>query len=255
MVLKGENEGDSIPFDAPLYSFTKDKTIEYWDCESLLGVFQTTNEIEKILPEGLELFSDPPQAGYWLSYYSNSTLGPYYEWLSIIMVEDEEGDFGYYIPYIYVDNDAALASGREVAGAPKKFAEMNIERDHEFINGWIERPKGKRLATINFQPETRAQTAMLENYLGEKTFLYSVRHLPPLEGEGGVTQLVKWYAAPTLHEDANGRETVWMGPATVTYDSPSKADPIHKLEIDEILASLYVEFDMVLGFESILKEY
>lgn len=255
MVLKGEEEGDSIPFDAPLYSFTQDKTIEYWNCEALIGIFQTTPQIEKILPEGLELYSDPPQAGFWLSHYSNSTVGPYYEWLSLIMVEDDEGDFGYYIPYIYVTNDAALAAGREAAGAPKKLAKMNIDRELEFINGQIERPEGKRLATINLQPQTRAPMSMLENYLGEKTFLYSVRHLPPLDGEGGVTQLIKWYAKPKIHKDPEEQEKVWMGPVSFTYDSHSNADPIHKLEIEEILAALYAEFDMSLGFEKILKKY
>ncbi len=255
MVLKGEDEGDSIPFDAPLYSFTEDETIEFWNCEALLGIFQTTSKIEKILPEGLELSSDPPQAGYWVSHYSNSTVGPYYEWISLIMVEDEEGDFGYYIPYIYVTNDAALAAGREMAGAPKKLAEMNIDRDLEFINGYIERPEGKRLATINFQPQTRASMSMLENYLGEETVLYSVRHLPPLDGEGGTTQLVKWYADASIRKDPRNEDKVWMGPVTLTYDSHSNADPIDKLEVDEVLAALYMEFDMSLGFEKILREY
>lgn len=255
MVLKGEEEGDSIPFDAPLYSFTNEQTIEYWDCEALLGIFQTTPNIEKIIPEDLELYSDPPQAGYWLAYYSNSTLGPYYEWISLVMVEDEEGDFGYYIPYIYVTNDAALAAGREVAGAPKKLAEMNIKRELEFIKGSIERPGGKRLATINFQTRTRAPMELLDDYLGEKIFLYSVRHMPPLDGEGGHTQLVKWYAKPSIHKDPSDTEKVWMGPTTLTYDSHSDADPIDKVQVDEILAALYSEFDMELGFVKILKEY
>ncbi len=203
----------------------------------------------------MELFSDPPQAGYWLSYYSNSTMGPYYEWLSIIMVKDEEGDFGYYIPYIYVDNDAAMASGRELAGAPKKMASMNIEREMDFIKGSIERPTGKRLATITYQPKSRASVPMLSNYLGDKTFLYSVRHLPPLEGEGGVTQLIKWYSAVDPHKDPADQEMVWMGDVSLTYDSPSHADPIHKLEVNDMLAALYMEFDMKLGFDKILKKY
>jgi len=255
MVLKGKNEGVSIPFDAPTWSLTAENTIDYRNCEALLGVFLSTPDLEAIMPEGLEFFSDPPQAAYWLSKYSDSTVGPYHEYISMIMVEDGEGDFGYYIPYIYVTNEVALTAGRELAGAPKKLAHMNIARDFDFLQGTIERPAGKRLSTITFQLQTRAESGIVNSYLPPKIYLYSIRHLPPIKGKGGVTQLIKWYAIIDMHKDPQGRDAVWMGPVTVTYDSPSNADPIHKLKIDQILAGLYIQFDMTLGVEKILKEY
>jgi acetoacetate decarboxylase len=255
MVLKGKNEGFSIPFDAPLYSLSADEVIEYRNCEVLCGVFETVKDVEAILPEGLEFFSDPPQAAYWLSWYGDSTVGPYYEYISMIMVQDEEGDFGYYIPYIYVTNDAALAAGRELAGAPKKLAHMNIARDFDFLQGTLERPAGKRLTTITFNLQSRASGDIVESYLPEKTFLYSIRHLPPIKGKGGVTQLIKWYASIDIHKDPRDRKAAWTGPVTVTYDSPSNQDPVHKLKVENIIAALYLQFDMALGVEKILRTY
>jgi hypothetical protein len=46
-----------------------------------------------------------------------------------------------------------------------------------------------------------------------------------------------------------------MGPASITYDSPSLSDPVHKLNIDEILAGLYFQFDMKLNIKEVQKDY
>ncbi|WP_271591200.1 acetoacetate decarboxylase family protein [Bradyrhizobium sp. CCBAU 65884] len=62
--------------------------------------------------------------------YPSSTVGPYLECYSGIQVRDPGGETGFYIPYIYVTtNDAALASGREVLGAPKKLAHITLIRE------------------------------------------------------------------------------------------------------------------------------
>jgi acetoacetate decarboxylase len=86
------------------------------------------------------------------------------------------------------------------------------------------------------------------------THLYSIRHLPPIKGKGGVTQLIKWYAEIDFHVDPRGERVIFTGPASITYDSPSIIDPVHKLEVDAILAALYFEFDMKLGVIDILRE-
>jgi len=129
--LKGKPVG--IPFDAPLYSPAAEGTIEYRGCEALIGLFETAKEVEELLPSELEFTTSPPQAAYWLSWYPFSTVGAYYEYISQLAVKDREGDTGYYIPYIYVTNEAALAAGRELAGAPKKLAHITLEREFEFI--------------------------------------------------------------------------------------------------------------------------
>jgi len=119
----------------------------------------------------------------------------------------------------------------------------------------MERPAGKRLLTITFQPQSRMFSEVLRAVMPEKTYLYSVRHLPPIEGEGGHTQLIKWYANVILHADPKGLNTAWLGLTSITYDSPSVSDPIHKIKPETMIAAVYIQFDMILGFEKILKEY
>ncbi|WP_338060723.1 MULTISPECIES: acetoacetate decarboxylase family protein [Bradyrhizobium] len=54
--------------------------------------------------------------------YPSSTVGPYLECSSGIQVRDPGGEAGFLILTYVTTNDAALASGREVLGAPKKLA-------------------------------------------------------------------------------------------------------------------------------------
>jgi acetoacetate decarboxylase len=256
MVLKGGDKGESIPFDAPLYDFNRERGIEYRNCDALIAVFLTTPDVDKILPEGLEPFSDPPQAGIWISRYSFSTLGAYNEEVSAIMVKDVHGEMGYYIPYIYVTNDAALAAGREIAGAPKKLADITIESKLDFIEATLDRPSDKRLITFTFKPVERAMGGVLDAYFPYPVPLLSVRHVPWVQSPGdGLTQLISWCAEVDYHIDPKGERTIWTGPASVTYDSPSECDPVHKLKIEEMLAAMYFQFDMKLKFREVQKQY
>lgn len=251
--------GMSTPFDAPLYDFNRERGIEYRNCDALAAVFLIDGKVDDILPEGLEPYSDPPQGAIWISRYPFSTVGTYNEHISIIIVRDVHGEMGYYIPYIYVTNDAAMAAGRELAGAPKKMANISLENECDLIQGILERPSGKRLITFTFKPVERAGGSVVDAYIPYPTPLLSIRHVPfvknPSGGPTHLTQLISWYAEVDFHEDPKGEKAVWIGPATITYDSPSMSDPVHKLKIDEVLAGLYFQFDMKLNVKEVQKEY
>ncbi|MEM1872024.1 MAG: acetoacetate decarboxylase family protein, partial [Candidatus Nezhaarchaeales archaeon] len=223
--------------------------IEYRGCRAITAFFTIRSDVKDLIPEGLKPLGN---GGIWIAHYGFSTLGTYNEYLTAVQVEDEVGDVGYYIPYIYVTNDAALAAGREVTGAPKKLAKIELVQDLDLIQGILERPPGKRLVTLTMKPNYRAKELM-DQILPRPTYLYSVRHLPPLKGKGGVTQLIKWYAEIDFHVDLRGERVIFVGPASITYDSPSLSDPVHKVEIDKIIFAAYFEFDMKLGFVDIIK--
>ena len=244
-----------IPFDSPLYEVDEERGVEYRNCKAITALITIKNDVSDLLPEGLKPTSKPAQGGIWISHYPFSTVGEYYEYLSTIQVEDEQGDIGYYIPYIYVTNDAAMAGGREIEGAPKKLAKIELKSEYDVIMGTLERPTGKRLVTFVLKPNTRVSSDIIETVLPKPTYLYSVRHFPPIKGKGGITQLVKWYAEIDYHVDPNGEKVVFMGPASITYDSPSVIDPVHKLEIQDVVIATYFEFDMKLNVVGILREY
>jgi acetoacetate decarboxylase len=262
MVLQGNSEGFSPPFDSSLFGASvglgtpgTDYEIEYSGCEAIGAFFTTSPDVRALLPEGVEPYSDPPSAGVLLAHYPHSTVGVYHEYLSVIQVADVDGNMAYYIPYIYVTNDAALAAGRELAGAPKKIADMALERDGSVYRATMDRPEDTRLVTMTTTPETRATGSMIDTILPEKTPLLSVRHLPPIEGGDGCTQLVKWYATIDFHTDEDDVPKRWLGPTDLRYEAESPIDPVHNLAVEDLMAGMYINFDMKLGVTEVQKEW
>lgn len=262
MVLQGNEEGFAPPFDASLFgaSFPPDTPgtdyeIEYEDCEAVTAVFATSPDVGDLLPEGIEPMSDPPTAGVILAHYPFSTVGAYHEFITVIQVTDARGDMAYYVPYIYVTNDAALAAGRELAGAPKKLAAIDLDHEGDQVRGTLERPEGRELVAVSAKPEERAGGGLFETLFPEKTPLLSIRHLPPIEGGDGLTQLVRWYAAIDFHEDGGGDRKAWLGPTEVAYGDHSVVDPIDRVPVVEMLTGGYMRFDMRLGVREVQREW
>ncbi|NPU15655.1 acetoacetate decarboxylase family protein [Bradyrhizobium sp. 83012] len=233
------------PFDAPLYGADRKHGTYFNDCKALEVRVVVSNEVAGLLPPQLSMPKGPPIGLIGVASYGSSNVGPYLEQYSGIQACDRSGTVGYYIPYIYVTtNDAALASGREALGAPKKLGHISLVREGDLIQGVLERPLGKRLLTVTAQPNLRFDRSDVSISPSETVF-YSVRHLPPVsEAEAGsVTQLVKWRTQRTLKQDSFGAEMAFTGPIALTYDSPSVIDPIFKLGIDEVVMATYQEFD------------
>lgn len=243
-----------IPFDAPLFEADSDRGVEYWNCEGITVLFTVKGPVRTLLPEGLVPAGDPPVGGVIFNRYGASTAGPYLEQISMIQVRTRHGETGIYIPYIYVTTDVALAGGREAFGFPKKLAAIELTRWSDIVQGTLERPPGKRLLTVTMKPFERMDRATRAMLVNDEVHTFTMRHLPGVDGHGGVTQLVSSSWHTLSHKDARGNEIVLTGPVSVTYDSPSVIDPVHKLEVGEIIAGVYREFDGVLKLREILSE-
>jgi acetoacetate decarboxylase len=244
------------PFDSPLYEIDEERGVECRNCKAIAVVFTLKKDPSELVPEGLK----PTGNGVvWFAHYGFSTLGEFKEFVSLVQVEDEVGDRGYYMPYGYVTTDAALAASRELTGAPKKLARIELVQELDVVQGILERPAGKRLVTVTLKPTARALgKELVEAFLPKRTYLYSIRNLVlSRSAKGGVTQLTqltKWYIDVDLHVDPRGESVLFTGPASVTYDSPSAIDPVHKLEVDTIISGAYLECDMKINVAEVLKE-
>lgn len=92
--------------------------------------------LRRILPPGIE-----PREGQgmitMLTYPPGATR-PFNE--CVVLVPVRVGDVvGNYVPYIYVTTDEALIPGREIAGFPKKLADVRWERDGARFAGAVTR--------------------------------------------------------------------------------------------------------------------
>lgn len=222
----------------------------YWDVEAVIvmALFKA-DSVRKLLPRGVEVHGDEVMGAVWVARYPRSTLGPYNEALIALQVY-VDGDPYFYIPYIYVDSDAALAAGREVAGAPKKFAEISLGWHGRSVVG-VARRAGMRIEA-EVSPEQRAPREFLEGILSsEGTPLLSVRRVPPVGGEGGSLDLVSWHAKIWFHEAMNDVKA-WVGSARVKLESGAE-DSVGDLEVTGIIDGFYAFFDMELGVDRIIR--
>lgn len=248
MYIKG------IPLDAPLYEVESERGGEYWNCEGITVLFTVAGPVTDLLPEGLAPTADPPVGGVMFYRCGASTMGPYLEEMSFLLARTEGGKTGVYVPYIYVTTDVALAAGREAMGYPKKLADIRLTRWSDLVQGTLERPPGKRLVTVTMKPFDRLDAATREALVEDEVSVFTLRDMPGLDGHGGLTQLFESSFETRSRKDARGNDIVFTGPVSVTYDSPSVIDPVHNLQIREIIAGIYREFDAVLRPRDILRE-
>ena len=93
--------------------------------------------VEKILPPALK-----PTGGAGLitliNYPANGQIHPFKELVVLVPVK-VMGSEGNYVPYIYVTTDEALIPGREIAGFPKKIADVVWERNGNRFRGSVTR--------------------------------------------------------------------------------------------------------------------
>lgn len=251
MVLRGSPEGYSTPLQAPLYTGPR---IEYWDVEAVIVLATFKREsVEPILPEGLEAPGDPLLGVLWIGHYPFSTVGVYDEFLVALQVL-RDGELGYYVPYIYVTNDAALAAGREVLGAPKKLADIRLVKGvGSSVVG--EARRGSMEAIVEVKPESYADEGTLRALIPEEGVdMYSLRLLPPAGESEGVAQLVHWKAYMYFQRRPSGRVSAMMGPARASLRG-SVEDPIDSLGLAGAEQGFYAVFDMTLEPRRVVVEW
>src|ERR1035437_7397038 len=233
----------STPLDAPLFQMDPERGIEYWGCRAVMAGFTVAGDVSDLVPRGLHLGS-PALGPVLVADSGASTLGPYVEFVSLLRVVDDDGVDGLYVPYIYVTNDAAMAAGRAVLGDPKKLAAIDVQVRPEEVVGTLARPSDCRLASVIVSPAERLPAEILDASLPSGTPFYSLRHLPGPPGATQVHELIQWNCDLAVRKDAFGDDLRFTGPGSVTYPAHSAVDPVHRLEVDTLVAAAYLEFDM-----------
>jgi acetoacetate decarboxylase len=103
------------------------------------------------LPEQVTTLPIPELPGYsaikqvW-AHYRDSSMGPYEEFIATIPCL-YNGQMFLHVPFIYVDTDRAMASGREIGGWPKKLAAIRMDRIGNEYRCSLER-HGERIASV-----------------------------------------------------------------------------------------------------------
>jgi len=132
----------AMPWAAPVFGAPPHR----WQGVRIAGMPFTPRPaaVERILPPGMEPADGPGMVT--LISYPQSEFHPYNE-LVVLVPVSVDGVSGNYVPYIYVTTDEALIAGREVAGFPKKIAQIEWHREGDRFAGSATR-WGTSLLTI-----------------------------------------------------------------------------------------------------------
>jgi acetoacetate decarboxylase len=198
--------------------------------------------VERILPPGMEP-ADGPGMVSLLSYPQTDFQHPFEEAVVLVPVRVDE-TLGNYIPYIYVTTDEALIPGREIAGFPKKLAEVEWGREGDRVHASVTR-WGKKILSI----EGRVQGPMPETAgggpgAGAPALNYKL--IPGPAGEIEIEEITKCQIELIPREQEIGQATIRC--------EPSDLDPIVDLIPEEEGAMIVMLSDNTIPAGEVLKQ-
>ncbi len=247
MVLRGtlapERFGYSMPVDAPLYPRPP---LHFPDAQFLAISYETDPDAAAgALPADVTVPS-PALVQITVAHYPSSSVGTYTEAAQMIPCQ-WEGQTRSFVSRILLDNDAAIAAGREIYGFPKKHAFVELRRDGDSLVGILERPPGHRLLTATMTIGDRLDAPAGRQGGGG---LLNLRIIPDIEDSGkpSVMELAEVNMPSTIKE-------VWSGSGSLEFGPPSEADPWSSLPVRRLLAASYMVLDFELAAGRVLKRY
>lgn len=133
----------TMPWSAPVF----DRPPHEWEGVKLVAFPFTPRPggVGRVLPPGMEP-ADGPGMVTLISYPASASFEPYNELVVLVPVR-VDGTEGNYVPYIFVTTDEALIAGREIAGFPKKMAQITWEREGTTFRGSAKR-RGRTILTV-----------------------------------------------------------------------------------------------------------
>ncbi len=221
-------------------------TAEFTGAEMLAAVFRTDpGVLGQILPRPLRSPSNPLALAF-VVHYPQTNFGTVYNEAALFVQAEYRGRLGMYCLSMPVDDDMAMAGGREVFGYPKKMAEsISLETVGSKVIGSAVR-KGTEILRIEAEPkttggiETLAMTGVSDpndaRSFEVTTYMFKYFNAPNMRGFDYLPRLV---AEPIV---LRPRPEVLFGDGMVTLTS-SPYDPLGEVPVVEIVTCAHGLFD------------
>lgn len=233
-----------LPQHSPLYP---ELPYEYNDYKRF-SVFGQANEdaIRELLPDPLEYVSNEFEA-FVLHAPNIEGLPAYYEGGVVVSAGYEDLE-GAHMLCEYVNNDAAVAAGREIWGYPKKMATVTLEENGSTATGTITR-NGTEILQLSFsEQDIDPDPPQLFPRL-------QVKQIPSADGSGyGINQIVKMsFEGDESHFSADDVSQYTTGNGSIEFGQ-NKEDPLYKLAPTEIRGGAVTTGSFHLGTGEIVAD-
>lgn len=240
----------------------------WWKDSDLISITYLTPETAAaaLLPSEFSLLHMPVEGlvAVMLTFakYRGGTLEPYNEvFLQIPCLYEDR--LYLYIPSMYVTTDQAMASGRELAGFPKKLAMIQLDSSGAQFTGALERhgrwigriafTQGQELFSLPLPAQERIvvpapfdQTLVLPGPSGKPQGLplrvATTRYIPGVVAPHHIESCWRWEQG-----------TVWAGEGSIAY-APSDTESLVQLPVVGVVASLLFRGDFALYGGQVLTD-
>lgn len=229
--LTKDKFGFGMPVDQPLYPRPP---VYYRDMETITISYETDEDAAlDLLPaaDGLEL-AQPATARVVVARMPFTTFGSYEEAYQLVDCL-WQGEPCIYPVRILLNQESALAAGRELWGNPKKFGHIEWTSESELLQGTAERPKGSNICTVIMRPERPVELPPYEMRVMGLRVIPS----PEQDAEPSLAELV-------LNTCEVRPQQAWSGQGTISFGVNSLLDPWHTLPVKEVKDCLFARADM-----------
>lgn len=234
------------------------QTADFADAE-MLNLFWETNPeaIAALLPPPLKPAARPVVAAF-IAYYPKTNFSLPYNESAVFIRASYKGEEGYYCLSMPVNNDMAMAGGRENWGYPKKMANFEFSREGDTVTGYTERHG------IKFMQVKAKLTGKVNNDNAALDELLALGINPDGENSDKV-YLIKYSHSPVETEIFDYPPLLVEGitrfrPKTFTWAeteielTPSPYDPWNEVPVKRMLGGCYMVGDNSMLHGRVLKK-
>ena len=232
----------SMPLTSPAYPRGP---YHFCQREFLIITYRTEMEaLRAVVPEPLEVV-DPLVKFEFIRMPDSSGYGDYTESGQCIPVSFR-GVAGSYVHGMYLNNQPAIAGGRELWGFPKKWASPRLAVDSDTLLGTLDYGAVRlATATMGYKHAPADHAAVLAG-LAAPNFLLKI--MPHVDGSARICELVRYYTTQvTLHG-------AWTGPGSLELH-PHALAPVAALPVRAIVSALHFVADLTLDVGEVVHDY
>ena len=215
------------------------------DREFLVITYRTElDALRAVVPEPLEI-SEPLVKFEFIRMPDSSGFGDYTEAGQTIPVSFQ-GKQGSYVHGMYLNDQPAIAGGRELWGFPKKYASPQLAIEIDTLVGTLDYGTVRiATATMGFKHKGADHAATLAS-LDAPNFVLKI--IPHVDGSARICELVRYYTTEVTLKGA------WTGPCSLELH-PHALAPASDLPVLKVQSALHFVADLTLDIGEVVHNY
>jgi acetoacetate decarboxylase len=219
--------GPNLPLDMPA---SNPAAVFFKEVRMLRFDFITDSEIAaRVIPSQFSL-KDDAKAAFMVSDFGFTSVGPYKESVLTVNVLYQDATYVYFVQMM-LNSALPTMAGRDT-GYPKKVGFVDITQHEDTIAGYVERPKGERLATGILRIDQSIEP------LPEEICVSTIQVRP-------VSYPDKSAQMDLIRQDSVWKPTMmYAATGSCSFTGISVVDPWHTIPVKEMVRAAYIEGEL-----------